>query len=416
VSGGNGAPHHAGIPVAERYEEWLGRKWPGAVRFAPGGQFMADGRTIRQHPKALYERLLSVMADEWNPWVMERLWPTLLEPPRENLATFSCQATPVTTYLRCELPARYLPAKVSREIVRAEDDKDFWYPDHEGTAIMQFAADYSWALNVHGLQHKGHRVLVESDDNYFVVAPSMKNTGWTKSDRRGHSLEGHASILRWVDGCIVTTEYLAKQYRKHCPNVYVCPNAIDPLDWPVVPKRDDGILRIGWFASNSHMRDVKLVKRALGWAAAQPDVEVITMGMRAGWADFPHTHIGWQNLPSYREAMLHELDIGVAPVVPYAWSNGRSDVKALEKAFAGAALVLSDVDPYSLWTHEENCLKAKDAGDFYRQIRRLVENRDEVKQLAKAGRDYVVAERTIHSQVHKWRDAIMDEYRREVAA
>jgi hypothetical protein len=45
-----------------------------------------------------------------------------------------------------------------------------------------------------------------------------------------------------------------------------------------------------------------------------------------------------------------------------------------------------------------------------------VQNRDEVKQLAKAGRDYVVAERVTERQAHKWREAIEDTTVREMAA
>ena len=84
-------------------------------------------------------------------------------------------------------------------------------------------------------KHKACRVLVEADDNYFAVAPSMKRTGWSK--RMGesmHTLEGHAAIVRHADACIVTTDTLASFYRKHNPNVYVCPNAVEPDDWPLV--------------------------------------------------------------------------------------------------------------------------------------------------------------------------------------
>jgi glycosyltransferase involved in cell wall biosynthesis len=86
----------------------------------------------------------------------------------------------------------------------------------------------------------------------------------------------------------------------------------------------------------------------------------------------------------------------------------RSDLKAIEKAFAGAALVLSDVAPYDLFTAGENCLKAKTAADFYKQIRHLVQNRDEVKQLAAAGREYVMSERLITQQISKWEEAVAD--------
>lgn len=413
LSNGDGTPHHEGIPVAERYEEWLGRKWPGVVRFAPGAQFVAPGGAIRRHPKEFYQRLLDVMHEDWNPWILERLWPSILETPRSYKATFYCQATPVTTYLRCELPARYLPGKVMRGAAMIDAGDKVVFPEQSGAAVFQFAGNHLEALQVHFLQDQGVRVLMESDDNYFTVAPSMKNTGWVKGKSDGpYSLDGHASILKHVDGCIVTTEFLAKQYRKHNPNVYVCPNSIDPLDWPVLRKPDDGVLRIGWFASDSHKEDIPLVYRALEWASRQKDVEVWVAGTDpfvspTGQVRFPHGHFPWMDLPLYRQR-LATLDVGVAPVKPNAWALCRSDLKAIEKAFAGAALVVSDVAPYDLFTDGENCLKARDARGFYHQIRHLVQNRDEVKQLAEAGRKYVTEERLITQQIAKWEQAIAD--------
>jgi glycosyltransferase involved in cell wall biosynthesis len=406
VCGGDGRPHDAGIPVAERYEEWLAAPWPGSVRFVPGAQFVVTGKSLKRYPPYFYQRLLDVMHEEHNPWIIERLWPTMFEREGENLATFYCQATPITTYLRCELPARYLPGKVARECVLAQTEDDFFFPQHEGAAVFQFAGDATWALTIHGLQAKDIRVLIESDDNYFATAPTMKRTGWVHKIGKGdHSLEGHRSILKWADGCIVTTEHLAKQYRKHNPNVYVAPNSVDPIDWPTPEKPDDGILRIGWFASNSHGDDAKLVERALEWASRQKDVEVVTMGMNPTWWKFRRKHIEWQDLPAYREA-LHELDVGVAPIKATPWALCRSDLKALEYSMGGAVPVLSDVAPYALWQDGENCLKAKDAKGFYHLIRHLVTNRDEAKNLASAAKRYVLAERTTQAQIGRWRDAI----------
>lgn len=75
---GNGSPHHPGLPLAECYESWLGKPFPGAVLFAPGGQFMCTGAHILAHPLSLYERLLKEMEEGEKPWVLERLWPALL--------------------------------------------------------------------------------------------------------------------------------------------------------------------------------------------------------------------------------------------------------------------------------------------------------------------------------------------------
>lgn len=322
-----------------------------------------------------------------------------------NLATWYHQATPATTYLRCELPARYLPGKVLGSCDLHESPDDYWFPDHEGTAVFQFAGDITWALMVHGLQAKGVRVMIESDDNYFTVAPYMDFSGWKRQIGQGpHTLEGHKSIVGWADGCIVTTEMLAKQYRKHNPNVYVCPNTVDPKDWPDIEKPEDGVFRIGWFASSSHYEDVPLVTSALDWASRQKDVEVVTMGVAPQWK-FPYRFLGWSDLDGYRAAMSL-LDVGIAPVKGSPWAVCRSDIKASEYVMGGAALVLSDQPPYADWTDGENCLKARKPSDWVKAIKHLVRNREETKQLARESRGWVRRNRETPAQIHTWRAAV----------
>ena len=72
----------------------------------------------------------------------------------------------------------------------------------------------------------------------------------------------------------------------------------------------------------------------------------------------------------------------------------------------GAAAILSDVAPYSLWADGENCLKAKDAGGFFKQVKHLVANRDEARQLAAAAKEHVLRERTTEAQIGLWREAV----------
>lgn len=352
---------------------------------------------------------------------------TLISPNGKPLATFYHQATPATTYLRCELPARYLPGKVTNDCVLHETDTDYWFPEHEGAAIFQFAGDASWAVMVHGLQAKGVPVLSESDDNYFTVGPKMDFSGWKQKIGEGdHTLEGHAYIVGWVDGCIVTTNTLADVYRQHNQNVFVCPNSVEPADWPDFKKLDDGIIRIGWFASSSHETDAQMVTYALEKASKYPNVQIVTMGIDPSWwrfgckkviVDDPiysfvdnkgkirRRHIGWQDLQGYREAMF-ELDVGICPVFSTAWANCRSDIKALEYAMGGAAVVTSDVPPYEWWTAGENCLKAERSRDWWPQLKQLIEDPGALAEYKAAAREYVLGERTIAKQAGKWAEAI----------
>lgn len=337
------------------------------------------------------------------------------------LATFYNQATPATTYNRCVLPARHLPgavhsAPVSRVVANVPDprsaaDLDVELPEHEGAAVFQFAADQERAgITLYMRQFAGIRTLVETDDNYLAMFDRgvRERSGWVAKIGQGtHSAEGHRKIVRDASGVIVTCEALARSYRKVNANVFVCPNTVDPADWPEPVKPDDGVLRIGWSASRSHVGDAVLVRRALEWASRQKDVEVVVQGVGASFR-FPHAVMRWDDdLDAYRTRWAY-YDVALAPIVPNPWSVCRSDLKALEAAMGSCAPVLSNVEPYAAWTDGSDCLKAATAKDFLHIVKHLVANRDEVRQLAAAARAYVLGERTTQAQIHKWREAVAD--------
>jgi glycosyltransferase involved in cell wall biosynthesis len=225
---------------------------------------------------------------------------------------------------------------------------------------------------------------------------------------------------------IVTTEQLARSYRKLNQNVYVCPNQIDPPDWPDPPE-DDDVLRVGWFAGRSHRPDGPLVAPALAWAAKQDGVEVWMMGVGAertivigddgatervdgeGWPEFHG--VRFRHLPptndiaSYRHHMA-KLDIGLAPVKRSISNDARSDLKAIEYCAAGALPVLSDVPAYENWVDGEHCRKASTRKGFRRVLQDLIQNPDETKRLAREARSYVLKERTVERNIDKWREAV----------
>ena len=72
-----GAPHHPGLPMQQKWDDWIGGPRPDAYKFVAGGQFLVPGHVIHQHPKAKYRYLLDEMSIGSNPWVMERLFPYL---------------------------------------------------------------------------------------------------------------------------------------------------------------------------------------------------------------------------------------------------------------------------------------------------------------------------------------------------
>lgn len=331
--------------------------------------------------------------------------------PDEARATWWPGVTAGTRYWRCSVPAKHLPGLVlslTPGTVTEPEPGRYEFPLQRGPAIFQFLGNATRATVAAEMQEQGIRVLMEVDDNY-LVHPSHYgvHSSWREFMEAGddqNTIQAHCRYATWVDGIVVSTPWLAHAYSQFNRNVYVCPNSVDPDDWPEPEKPGDGVLRIGWAASSSHAVDAHLVRRALSWASRQPDVEVVILGDRF-FDGFRYTHVPWTDtLAEYRKS-LQVLDIGLCPLVNTQWSRAKSDVKALEYAMAGAMSIVSRVEPYKPWL-DQPCLTAASAKDFEQQVRWCVKNRDEVKRIAAEAKDYVMRERTIQKHIAAWEEAL----------
>lgn len=332
----------------------------------------------------------------------------------ENLATWWLQATEGVNHYRAELPARFLPGQcralnIHYDVVPhwsgVENEVDL--PTQEGVAICMFPGNNTRAILMRAFQEKGIPALVEADDLYFVppVVPWM--TSWQRKYQGDdqHSYEIHSRIVPWADGAIVSTPQMAREYGVLNPNVWVCPNAVDPADWDPNPKHQDGgILRIGWAASDSHMYDAALIQRALSWASFQDGVEVVILGIETAKFPYRHRFIPFAPVDEYR-VNLQEIDVMLTPLKPGRWSNCKSDVKALEAAMAGAMSVVSREEPYRPWFNGP-AMTASSPKEFLKAVRYLVQHRDEVRDMAAKAKEYVLRERSYPDAVEPWREAI----------
>lgn len=68
---GEGAPHHKGLPVKEKFEEWFGKPFPGLIAFMTGAQFMVRGSDLRGKD---WDVWYSRACEEHGPWLLERFW------------------------------------------------------------------------------------------------------------------------------------------------------------------------------------------------------------------------------------------------------------------------------------------------------------------------------------------------------
>lgn len=293
------------------------------------------------------------------------------------------------------------------DLARDEDGRVF-FPRQVGAAIWQFPGSTAQSIICAALQARDHRLLVEVDDNYTTIEAGHDATGWrygaARSGRDVPSVEAHMSVAGFADGIIVSTPHLRDIYSRLNANVYLCPNSIDPSDWPEPPDREGReVIRVGFAGSDSHAPDLALVTHVLAWASEQPGLEAVLYGLDPGWR-FPHKIMVWTDDRDAYRRRLSDLDIGLVPLRETPWSRGKSDLKIMEYAMAGVAPVVGDALPFQGW---------RDVIPLHPDGRAMLED---VKALAadpalraervQAVREHILAERTIEKNIWRWREAL----------
>lgn len=331
------------------------------------------------------------------------------------LATWWQQATAGTNYWRCEVPAKHLPGKVLQLLNTslADEYDGVRLVGQEGASIWPFSGNALRGLIMAHLQTEGiAKVLMEVDDNYLLSGPARPNwsSAWqpkldtTADDKYSH--EAHAKIVTWVDGVIVTTETLAEQYAEATTApIYICPNSVDLDDWPTPLPKPRDVLCVGYAGSDSHMYDVKLIERALSWAADQRKTMVWKIGLANVKWTFPHEIFPWANDLAVYRANLQVLDVGLCPLKRSVWHDCKSDIKAVEYALAGALPIVQRDSPcYAGWP--EIVPSASTETEWRKVVRWAVNSPDEVKELAAKARQHVLDHKLISHHIDKWKEAV----------
>jgi hypothetical protein len=306
------------------------------------------------------------------------------------------------------------------DLAEPEPDK-FVFPRQQGAAIWMFPGNTTRAILMAEMRNQGIPLFVEVDDNYLRQPSIPQLSAWlTTRDKSGedrHSYEIHRRIVPWVDGVICSTPYLASLYEPINENVHVCPNSVDPDDWPDdPPHQEDGVLRIGWAGSWSHAYDVADIEPALDWAARQPDVEVVTAGYepprmtnakRNASGHYAYRHIPWtDDVDEYRQS-VSAIDVMLCPIRANAWADCKSDVKALEAAMGNACSIVSKTEPYRpWWDGDAPGYVAESKKDYVKIVKHLIANRDEARETARLSREYAVTRRNIRDSVASWHRAL----------
>lgn len=250
----------------------------------------------------------------------------------------------------------------------------------------------------------GKFTVFEIDDDYWSMTP---DNPVYKEWHQGGALRILRECMQLCRVVTTTTPYLARILGGYHPDVRVLPNMLPIEHWDVRKPDHGDQLVIGWAGGVSHQRDLELLVGTVEPLLNEyPHIQLWLAGMST-YPFRPHERI--RMMPSVQieeyPLLLANFDIGLAPLVDNHFTRCKSDLKYLEYARAGAAVVAS---PNECYIHTivdgENGLLAQTKKDWTRQLRRVIEDTEMRRRLAASG--YRIAmQRTIDQQANLWEEA-----------
>lgn len=258
--------------------------------------------------------------------------------------------------------------------------------------------------------------VLELDDDLLHVDqsnPAYEFFNDPKQQRRLIDLLGAAHLVT------VSTQPLADLYREYTDKIVVLPNYIPRLLLNVEPSMNEKVV-IGWAGGSSHNRDfgelAKPLKRVLQRYGDRVEFHSVGANHTARVASIRGRtrHTRWaEDVWTYYDHL--DFDIGLAPLHPSRFNEGKSDLRLLELAALGIPTIASPVGPYAT-AIQDGCpaIPAETHKDWERALVDLIEDSEERRRLGAQGREWA-SQRTIEDHAHLWREAY-DRTRQEVSA
>ena len=273
--------------------------------------------------------------------------------------------------------------------------------------VFQQPAGPEWQREIFRLRDLGVKVLYEIDDHIHSVRKIPGHAAAEAYTKK--RVAQHESCMRACDGLIVSTEFLARAYKKFNPNVWVCRNAIEGSRYEPFTKPERDKVHLGWAGGEGHQKSITSWLPAVQQTLDKHDVRFISVGLQAAEeVNAPGRTMGIHFVPiECVPGVLCNFDIGIAPAGRNDFFRAKSDLRFLELGALGIPCV---GDPFVYDTIEDGVtgFLARDSDEAATAIEELVEDATLREEVGQNAREYVLSERTIEKQAAQWVDVFME--------
>jgi glycosyltransferase involved in cell wall biosynthesis len=224
--------------------------------------------------------------------------------------------------------------------------------------------------------------------------------------------------LKLADYVTTTTPIFAKEIKRHCKNVFVLPNCVDPKEkqFSIKPEESDRV-RVGWLGGSSHLADLKIIDGTVdklfhlkdklqfvlcGFDTRGSVTEInpqngqertrkitpkesvwyeyekiftanyrivdkeqmnqlmqFKFGEEFGDSDTPYRRVWTKPITTYA-SNYNKFDISLAPLKHHTFNRVKSQLKVIEAGFHKKALIAQDFGPYQI-----DCINAYEKGGTF---------------------------------------------------
>lgn len=244
------------------------------------------------------------------------------------------------------------------------------------------------------LKKEGVRMVIDYDDYWSLPQGHVLYPMYKKNNTTAILIDA----LKKFDHVITTTDLLASEIRRFNKNVVVLENGINPLLEQFENKPTESkITRFGWIGGHCHLPDIKLldaVPLQINAISQKWDIYLFGHDGKKGGMYDQFAQILCANsrtldhLKVYQAAsadtytkFYNLIDVCLVPLVDNKFNSMKSELKMVEAAFFRKGLIVSNVMPYKRWITPKNCLVCKDKTDWFKSMKRMIDNPNLSKDL-----------------------------------
>ncbi|MHC4926393.1 MAG: glycosyltransferase family 4 protein [Planctomycetota bacterium] len=214
-------------------------------------------------------------------------------------------------------------------------------------------------------------------------------------------------IARGMDAIVVGNDYLADYYSRYCSNIHVLPTAIDTDRYlPKPDGRHDEKFVIGWTGQACNYTHLHHIAPALKqFMDNHSDVELLIITNRPFKSTIlPAEKIRYvQWTPEIETSGLHQMDVGIMPLLDNNWTRGKCSFKMLQYMASGLPVVVSPVGMNRSVLAKDDCgFAAKTHADWVEALETLYRDRSIGPGKGRVGRAVIEQYYAVGQVARQW--------------